>query len=272
MGAYEGLLSGRRRDCQGNGVWCTAKIMQEARATATATEPSVALRQRIKSLSRVNAALSIYHLLEIWGVIALAVYSSVVLVPLSSGVAGFLVYLLAVAVIAARQHALMVITHEGIHKRLARRLWFNDGLARFVAGFPTFISLAKWRFIHLYHHQYTHTADDPDRAIFARYPVDRPQFVRLLLHDLCGLNVLSTARYFLDLPFVMREFNRRFLGEERDRQYQQVSDMSVMAIFGAFFSAVVDTSGEGRRRCRLPFIGWFRIVRLRKCSSVSVAR
>gem|GEM_PF-4810905 len=246
--------------------------MQEARATATATEPSVALRQRIKSLSRVNAALSIYHLLEIWGVIALAVYSSVVLVPLSSGVAGFLVYLLAVAVIAARQHALMVITHEGIHKRLARRLWFNDGLARFVAGFPTFISLAKWRFIHLYHHQYTHTADDPDRAIFARYPVDRPQFVRLLLHDLCGLNVLSTARYFLDLPFVMREFNRRFLGEERDRQYQQVSDMSVMAIFGAFFSAVVDTSGEGRRRCRLPFIGWFRIVRLRKCSSVSVAR
>lgn len=190
------------------------------------------LRQHIiKTLSRVNTARSVYHLLEIWGVILLTIYSSVVVVPSSSGTLGVLVYLLAVAVIASRQHALMVITHEGIHKRLSRRLWFNDWLARFVAGFPVFISLAKWRFVHLYHHQYTHTADDPDRAIFARYPVGRQKFVRLLIRDLCGLNVLSTAKYFVDLPFATRDFNRRFLGEGREQQYRQITDMSTFAFF-----------------------------------------
>lgn len=205
--------------------------MHATGATTIIIEPSPGLHQRIKNLSRVSVARSIYHLLEIWGVVVLAVYSSVALIPLSSGALGFVVYVLAVGVIASRQHALMVMTHEGIHKRLSRRLWFNDGLARFVAGFPVFISLAKWRFIHLYHHQYTHSVDDPDRAIFARYPVDRQKFIRLLLRDLCGLNVLSTARYFIDLPIVTRDFNRRFLGEERNHQYQQVVDIPILALF-----------------------------------------
>jgi fatty acid desaturase len=205
--------------------------MQEVTAIAKALDSPAELQQTIKVLSRINSVLSVYHLLEIWGVIALAIYSSVTLVPLSSGVLGFLVYLLAVAVIASRQHALMVMTHEGIHKRLSRRLWFNDWLARFLAGFPVFISLAKWRFIHLYHHQYTHTGDDPDRAIFARYPLAQEKFVRLLMQDFCGFNVLSTVKYFIDLPFGMKDFNRRFLGETRSEQYRHLADMSVFALF-----------------------------------------
>lgn len=205
--------------------------MQAVNITETIVDPSTELRQTLKILSRVNAKLSVYHLLEIWGVVAFAVYSSMVFVPVSSGFVGVLVYICAVAVIASRQHALMVMTHEGIHKRLARHLWFNDWLARFAAGFPVFISLAKWRFLHLYHHQYTHTADDPDRAIFARYPLESQKFVRLLLRDVCGLNVLSTLKYFIDLPFGMKDFNRRFLGEVREVQYRQVADMAQFALF-----------------------------------------
>ena len=79
-----------------------------------------------------------------------------------SGATGLVVYLVAVTVIASRQHALMVLTHDGIHKRLSRNLWFNDRLARYVAAFPIFISLAKWRFIHLDHHQSTHTLINAD--------------------------------------------------------------------------------------------------------------
>jgi fatty acid desaturase len=55
--------------------------------------------------------------------------------------------------------------------------------------------------------------------------------VRLLLRDFCGLNVFSTLKYFIDLPFGMKDFNRRFLGQEREPQYQQVADMSAFAIF-----------------------------------------
>jgi fatty acid desaturase len=199
------------------------------------TEPGLTetldLRQAIKVLSQVNTLVSIYHVVEIWLVVAAAAYIGLVLVPSSSGVPGVLVYLATVAVIASRQHALMVLTHEGIHKRLSHTFWVNDWLARLTMAFPVFISLAKWRFIHLYHHQYTHTADDPDRAIYARYPLESKKFLRLLIRDLCGLNVISTLKYFIDIPFVTASFNRRFLGEIREKQYCQVTDMQAFALF-----------------------------------------
>lgn len=191
------------------------------------------LRQTIKELSRVSTGRSLYHVSECWLIIALAIYGSAVMFPLSLGILGVVAYLLAVAVIASRQHALMVLTHEGIHKRLSRLFWVNDWLARLSMAFPVFTSLAKWRFIHLYHHQSPHTADDPDRAIYARYPIARKKFLHVLLRDLCGLNVISTLKYFMDVPFVGRAFNRRFLGEDRVRKYQSVSDMRAFWIFWA---------------------------------------
>ncbi len=189
------------------------------------------LRRAIKTLSRVRTMASLCHLAEIWFVIVVVGYASIVLVPLSVSVAGVAAYIVAVAVIASRQHALMVMTHEGIHKRVARRLWLNDWMTRLLASFPVLISLAKWRFIHLYHHQYTQTENDPDRAIYARYPLARKKARLMLLRDLCGRNVIATVKYFLDIPFVTVAFNRRFLGEARAAQYQQVADMRVFAVF-----------------------------------------
>src|SRR5262245_17384101 len=191
------------------------------------------LRRVIKTLSRVTPWRSLYHVVEVWSVIAVAVCVSAVFVPLSSGLFGGLVYVAAVAVVASRQHALMVLTHEGIHKRLARAPWANDWLARLTAAFPVFISLAKWRFIHLYHHQYTQTADDPDRAIYARYPLAGNKFLRLLLRDARGLNVVATVKYFADIPLVTPDFNRRFLGEARAAQYRQLTDMRAFTLFWA---------------------------------------
>ena len=216
-----------------------------------------ALRRIIKTLSKPNTAVAVYHLCETWGVIALMLYWSIVLCPIASGGTGVIVYGLAMAVIASRQHALMVLTHEGIHKRLSRSVWLNDGLARYVAGFPVFISLAKWRFIHLYHHQYTQTAEDPDRAIYARYPLGGRQFFRMLLRDVCGLNVLTTLKYFIDLPLVTPTFNRRFLGEARAERYQQVADMRAFAVFWLVGFSLEEAGSS----CSLDSIGWFPIAR-----------
>src|SRR5215470_12564793 len=92
------------------------------------------LRRAIKTLSRVRAMTSLCHLVEVWFVIAVVGYVSIVLVPLSVSVAGVAAYVVAVVVIASRQHALMVMTHEGIHKRVARRLWLNDWMTRLLAS------------------------------------------------------------------------------------------------------------------------------------------
>lgn len=211
--------------------------MRNVVESASSTTPDI--RQAIKTLSKVRLPTFLYHLVGVWLVIAVAVYSSAVLVPFSSGLTGVLLYVAMVVVIASRQHALMVLTHDGIHKRISRSRWVNDWFARLAAAFPVFISLAKWRFIHLYHHQYTHTADDPDRAIYARYPLAGKKWRLLLLRDLCGLNVLITLKYFIDLPFVTAGFNRRFLGEAREAQYRQIADMRAFA----FFWAVILVSG-----------------------------
>jgi fatty acid desaturase len=199
--------------------------------TEAITSKSQDLLQVIKTLSRVHTLTSVYHIGEVWAVIVMMLYVSAVLVPLSSGIGGAVAYLFAVMIIASRQHALMVLTHEGIHKRLSRTLEINDWLARLLTSFPVLISLSKWRFIHLCHHQFTHTVDDPDRAIYARYPMTSWKFRRLLLRDLCGLNVISTLKYFIDIPFVTEDFNKRFLGEDRDVQYQQLADIRQFLLF-----------------------------------------
>ena len=204
----------------------------------TAVSELPAVRRTVKELSRISTLRAVYHLVEVWGVIGLAVWLSGWVLPPSTGIWGAGVYIGAVVVIAARQHALMVLVHEAIHKRISRTVWVNDALTRLAAAFPIFISLSKWRFIHLYHHQYTHTKDDPDRAIYARYPLGSKRFWRLLARDVCGLNVVSTLKYFIDLPFVSRDFNRKFLGEERVDRYRQIADMGRFSIFWAVvFSA-----------------------------------
>ena len=190
------------------------------------------LRQTIKTLSQVRVVMPLYHLVEIWSVIAVAVYVSTVVIPLALNVTGAMAYVFAVAVIASRQHALMVMTHEGIHKRLSRTLWVNDWLARLLASFPVFISLAKWRFIHLYHHQYTQTANDPDRAIYARYPLARAKARQILLRDFCGRNVIATVKYFIDIPFVTEAFNRRFLGEGESHNTDRLPICGRLPCFG----------------------------------------
>ena len=199
----------------------------EAAAPGIATD----IRQTVKALSRISTLRAVYHLAEVWVVVGMAVWSSGWVVPLHVGIGGVVVYLGAVAVIAARQHALMVLVHDAIHKRVSRTVWINDTLTRVAAAFPIFISLSKWRFIHLYHHQYTHTKDDPDRAIYARYPIGSRKFWSLLLQDVCGINVVNTLKYFIDLPFVSKSFNRNFLGEARVAQYQQVADMRMFIVF-----------------------------------------
>ena len=205
----------------------------------TAVSELPAVRRTVKELSRISTLRAVYHLVEVWGVIGLAVWLSGWVLPPSTGIWGAGVYIGAVVVIAARQHALMVLVHEAIHKRISRTVWVNDALTRLAAAFPIFISLSKWRFIHLYHHQYTHTKADPDRAIYARYPLGSKRFWRLLARDVCGLNVISTLKYFIDLPFVSRGFNRKFLGEERAGRYRQIADMGRFTIFWA----VVFSSG-----------------------------
>ena len=86
------------------------------------------------------------------------------------------------------------------------------------------------------------------------------------------MNVLATLKYFIDIPFVTAEFNRRFLGEAREQHYRQVSDMRA---FGVFWSLVLIGGGYwgGTRFWWLSFcIGCSRTARSPKFSFAFAGR
>lgn len=71
-------------------------------------------------------------------------------------------YLFAVIIIAARQHALLVIMHEGTHFRIFKNTKINDFVSDVFAAYPIFFSTMDYRNGHLPHHRHTNTDQDPD--------------------------------------------------------------------------------------------------------------
>lgn len=187
-------------------------------------------KSEIKQLTKLNPAKAILHIVEIWLTVGLC-FALAFFLPAFATPLNFLIYLCTVIVIASRQHALLVLTHDAIHFRIAKSKKVNDILSQLLLAFPILVSLQKWRFIHLYHHQYTYTDKDPDVAIFGRYPIAKQKLHHYLIKDFFGLNIHHTYKYFTDVPFLTVKFNKRFLGEERFEKYQKVKDISFFYVF-----------------------------------------
>ncbi|WLE62354.1 fatty acid desaturase family protein [Burkholderia plantarii] len=103
------------------------------------------------------------------------------------------VTVLALIVIATRQHALLVLMHDASHYLLSRDKRRNDLLASLLLTFPLTISTSRYRAHHLAHHRHLNTPDDPDYAdAFA--PPSRAHLWRALLRDVTGLSTLQSLR------------------------------------------------------------------------------
>lgn len=90
-------------------------------------------------------------------------YSCVFLaIFLSHRIDQFWAYLLAVIFIAGRQHALMILVHEGVHGLLFRHKKINDVMSDFFCILPFGSSFLNYRNNHLAHHGHLNTAKDPD--------------------------------------------------------------------------------------------------------------
>lgn len=64
--------------------------------------------------------------------------------------------------IAARQHALLILMHETSHGLASRNTFLNDALGELVCGAPLFASMFTYRRDHLAHHKWTNMEKDPD--------------------------------------------------------------------------------------------------------------
>lgn len=72
-------------------------------------------------------------------------------------------YLLGVMFIGARQHALLILLHDGAHRLLARSPRVNDLIGELCLAWPfVIVDLRAYRRTHFRHHRFVNTPDDPD--------------------------------------------------------------------------------------------------------------
>ena len=149
-------------------------------------------KQEIIELSKVRSSLSCLHIAAEWGMILSTIY-------ICHRARGPLFYLLAVAFLGARQHALLILMHDGVHYRLFRNRWLNDWVTEILLAWPNLISARAYRRNHFAHHLYLNTDKDPDWARKQEnsdwsFPKGWNYLLRLLVRDLSGLGAIAFLR------------------------------------------------------------------------------
>ena len=141
----------------------------------------------LRRLSAVNAWRSSAHITLQWILIAGAIV-------LCMRFFNPLLYVVTVAWIGARQHALGILMHDGAHYRLYRNKLLNDWVANILCLWPLLYTVERFRRIHWAHHRLPNTPDDPvwmDRLdVDWSYPKTRAALAWLLLRDVVGVNLV----------------------------------------------------------------------------------
>lgn len=117
-----------------------------------------------------------------------------------------LVSIAAIIVIAARQHALLVLAHEAAHRTLLTHRTLNDLAGELLTG-ALFGDLASYRADHLAHHAHLNTPEDPDWARthdpdddYHRQwllPMPASRLFGIFARDLLGLSMHQLLRILL---------------------------------------------------------------------------
>jgi fatty acid desaturase len=158
---------------------------------ADASALSAAARREIMALSGARPARFAAELALTWltiaGLIAIGVYFD-----------NLAVSLLCAFLVGTRQMALALLLHEQVH-RLGLRSKYADWIINVFAVFPLFVTTVEdYAKVHLSHHKYCFTKDDPDfiRKSGAEwtYPMTKRQLLGIVLRDLTGMNVIRLIR------------------------------------------------------------------------------
>lgn len=120
--------------------------------------------------------------------------------PISIGVLGS-VWLIAVVIIAARQHALLVLMHEGAHRTVSTNRQVNDILSDLFCGAPLLVSMRSYRVDHLTHHQHLNSPDDPD---WLRKTNDKEQRRQWQFPASAPLTVVLARLYGYSVTYLLR--------------------------------------------------------------------
>jgi fatty acid desaturase len=143
-------------------------------------------KEELTELSTVKPWLACMHVGAEWALIAATIY-------LCQRFWHPMLYVFAVAFIGSRQHALLVLMHDGVHYRLLRNRRLNDWMSEVILAWPHLVTARQYRKNHFAHHKYLNTAEDPDLKRRAGDPVwvfpqTAQNMAKTLFRDATGLN------------------------------------------------------------------------------------
>lgn len=95
-------------------------------------------------------------------------------------------FLLAVALIGARQLGLAILMHDGAHGILCHNPKLNTFLSQWLCAYPMMAETGAYRRYHLKHHANTQQPEDPDLVLSAPFPITKASFRRKMIRDLTG--------------------------------------------------------------------------------------
>jgi fatty acid desaturase len=113
-----------------------------------------------------------------------------------------LVYALAVLVIGTRQHALVILQHDGTHYHVSRKKRLNNLAMDFLTAWPLGFSTSGYRRYHLAHHRWQGTAADPELSTYGRFAgkwsADANRY-QLFISDLLGFGAAEVLVLWDDI-------------------------------------------------------------------------
>ncbi len=159
---------------------------QRERETERVIDPA-----EIRELSRLSPVVSALHIALEWALV-------VGCATLAWRFWNPLLYLLAVAFIGARQHAMFVLIHEGAHRRLFPSHRVNDWVAEALLSWPFAIfRMRDYRRTHFAHHRATNGDGDPDLAAKRTpdwaFPMSPARLAWMLLLQVSGVGFVKFA-------------------------------------------------------------------------------
>ncbi|MEM6413833.1 MAG: fatty acid desaturase family protein [Pseudomonadota bacterium] len=135
-----------------------------------------------------------------------------------------LTILLGIALLGGRQLGLEIIMHDCAHNAFFVNKALNQFVGHWICGAPRNIPLAVYRDIHLKHHKYAGSSDDPDLKFVKSYPVTAESLKRKFIRDLTGQTGLR------DTLFKLRNLNF-------SESYQWIAFHAILLLVLTFFGA-----------------------------------
>jgi fatty acid desaturase len=147
-------------------------------------KPTRALRDSLRHFSNTRNAITVVGaLLQSFGVVIAAAWINT-----------WWSYLLAFVLMARGHVCLNILAHEAAHRLLFTNRRMNDGVGRWLLGYPTYQAMLAYRRVHFAHHRDEMGPDEPDLGLYAGYPVSRASWRRKLRRDATGNSASKNFR------------------------------------------------------------------------------